>query len=135
MPGETIEVRIPFPPSDANAAVTLQQGLAGDESTPVDLVRDEITRTWRAQVQAGTTGQTILTARMPREDLDPIFAQAMVDVVPDTREEQSTAAGHALMAELAQLGGGQVLGDDPIQSSRGMGPMVAHGFDRSATHI
>ena len=113
VPGETVEVRIPFPPSTPDAPITLKRGVPGKDATPVELIRDEVTRTWHAAVPMATEGEWIFTARMPRAGLDPLFARALVNVVPDTREYQSTAANHNLMAELAQIGGGRLLGDDP----------------------
>lgn len=112
-PGEPVEVRIPFPPSRPNVPVTLKRGLPGEESTPVELIRDEVTRTWHAEVPMETEGEWVFTARMPRPGLDPLFARALVHVVPDTREYASTAANRDLMAELARIGRGRLLEDDP----------------------
>ena len=112
-PGEPVEVRIPFPPSSPDATVTLKRGLPGEETAPVELIRDEVTRTWHAEVPIETEGEWIFAARMPRPGLDPLFARALVNVVPDTREYASTAANCDLMAELARIGGGRMLEDDP----------------------
>ena len=113
VPGETVEVRIPFPPSRPDASVTLKRGLPGGEPTVVELIRDEVTRSWHASVPLEAAGEWILTAGMPRPGLDPLFARALVNVVPDTRELASTAANRELMAELAKLGGGRLLDNDP----------------------
>ncbi|NQT39401.1 MAG: hypothetical protein HQ581_18025 [Planctomycetes bacterium] len=111
-PGESVKVRIPFPPSHPDAAITLKRGLPGEEPAPVELIRDEVTRTWHAEVPMETEGQWTFTARMPRPGLDPLFARALVNVVPDNREYASMAANRDLMAELAQIGGGRFLEDD-----------------------
>ncbi|MCX6874387.1 MAG: glutamine amidotransferase [Verrucomicrobia bacterium] len=113
VPGESVDVRIPFPPTYPDAAITLRQGLPGEEAAPVELIRDEVTRTWHAEVPMKTQGEWIFTAGLPRPGLDPLFAHALVNVVPDTREYASTAANRDLMAELAQLGGGRLLEHDP----------------------
>lgn len=113
VPGESVEVRIPFPPSRPGATVTLKRALPGEDAMPVDLFRDELTRTWHAEVPIATEGEWIFTAELPRLDLDPLFAHALVDVVPDTREMETTAANRDLMEELARIGGGRSLGDDP----------------------
>jgi len=112
-PGETVAVRIPFPPGHPDASITLKRGLPDKETTPVELVRDEVSRTWHAEVPLEIEGEWIFTARMPQPDLDPLFARALVNVIPDTREYDSTAANRDLMAELARIGSGRVLGDDP----------------------
>ena len=112
-PGETVELRIPFPPSRPDATVTLKLGLPGEEPAPVGLIRDEVTRTWHAEVPMQTEGEWIFTARASRPGLDPLFARALVNVIPDSREHDSTAANRDLMAELARIGGGQLLEGDP----------------------
>lgn len=112
VPGDTIEVRIPFPPSTPDTPVSLKRGLPEMDTKPVELVRDEVNRTWHATVPMDTRGEWIFTARMQRTGLDPLFARTLVNVIPDTREYQSTAANRELMAELADIGGGQLLGDD-----------------------
>jgi len=112
-PGEPVEVRIPFPPCHPDAAVTLKRGLTEEESAPVELIRDEVTRTWHIEVPLETEGQWIFTARMPCPGLDPLFARALVNVVPDNREYASTAANRDLMAELTRIGRGRLLEDDP----------------------
>ena len=93
--------------------MTLKRGLPGEEAAPVKLIRDEVTRTWHAEVPLETQGEWIFTAGLPRPGLDPLFAYALVNVVPDTREYASTAANRDLMTELAQLGGGRLLENDP----------------------
>jgi uncharacterized membrane protein len=113
VPGESIDIRIPFPPNYPNAAITLRRGLPGADASPVALVRDEVTRTWHADVPMETEGNWIFTIGMPRPGLDPLFTHALVNVVPNTRELASTAANRDLMAELAQLGGGRLLENDP----------------------
>jgi uncharacterized membrane protein len=122
VPGERIEVRIPFPPNYPDAAVTLRQGLPGEEASPVELIRDEVTRTWYAEVPMEREGEWIFTAALPRSDLDPLFARALVNVVTDQREYESTAANRELMAELAQLGGGRMLENDPQAGTIGVDP-------------
>ncbi|MFK7852022.1 MAG: glutamine amidotransferase [Akkermansiaceae bacterium] len=112
VPGEFIRVRIPFPQSDPNAPVTLSKALPGGEASPVSLIRDELTRTWIAQPPAKEEGKWIYTARMERLGLDPLFSRALVNVVSDKREQESTAANRELMEEIAELGGGRLLGDD-----------------------
>lgn len=112
VPGESVDVRIPFPPTYPDAVVTLKRRLPGEEAVPVDLIRDEVTRTWHAEVPLTTEGEWIFTAGLPRPGLDPLFAYALVNVVPDTREVASTAANRDLLAELAQLGGGRLLEND-----------------------
>lgn len=109
VPSEAVEIRIPFPQSDPDAMITLQRESAGSEPAPVDLVRDELEGVWRSVVMLETPGEWIFTARMPRKDLDPLFARALVHVTADTRELDSTAADEELMAKLAELGGGQLL--------------------------
>jgi uncharacterized membrane protein len=123
VPGESVELRIPFPPSNPEAAVSLKRGLAGEGQVPVELVRDEVARSWHADVQLETEGEWIFTASMPGPGQDPLFTHALVHVVPDTREEASTAAKHKLMAELAQIGGGAVLGNDPDSWSVEVDPL------------
>lgn len=113
VPGESVEVRIPFSPTYPNAVVTLKRGLPGQEAVSVDLIRDEVTRTWHAEVPLTSAGEWIFTAGLPRTGLDPLFAYALANVVPDTRELSSTAANRDLMVELAQLGGGRLLENDP----------------------
>jgi uncharacterized membrane protein len=111
--GEIVDVRIPFPPNYPNAAITLRRGLPGVDAIAVPLTRDEVTRTWHADVPMETVGNWIFTVGMPRPGLDPLFTHALASVVPNTRELASTAANRDLMAELAQLGGGRVLENDP----------------------
>jgi hypothetical protein len=113
VPGESVAVRIPFPASRPNADITLKHALPGQAPAPVALIRDEVTRTWHAEVPLNTEGEWIFTARMPRPGLDPLFARALVNVVPDAREHASTAANRDLMAELARIGRGRLLVDDP----------------------
>jgi uncharacterized membrane protein len=112
-PGESIDVRIPFPPSRPDATVTLKQGLSDEESEPIELIRDEISRTWHAEIPMQSVGEWILIARMARPKQDPLFARALVNVIPDNREYASTTANRDLMAELARSGGGRLLEDDP----------------------
>jgi len=112
-PGEPVEVWIPFPPSHPDAPVTLKRGLPGAEAAPLELIRDEVTRTWHAEVPMETEGEWIFTARIARPGLDPLFARALVNVVPDNPEYASTAANRDLMAELARIGRGRLLEDDP----------------------
>ena len=101
------------------------------DTTPVELIRDEVNRTWHAAVPMDTGGEWIFTARMPRAGLDPLFARTLVNVVPDTREYQSTAANRELMAELADIGGGQLLGDDlstwPLEVDRRGSRIIEYG--------
>ena len=123
VPGETIRVRIPFPQSDPNAAVTLSKALPGGEPSTVPLIRDELTRTWIAESPATDEGRWIYTARMEQPELDPLFARALVNVVPNKREQESTAANRSLMEELAKLGGGRLLGDDPAKWSIKVDPL------------
>jgi uncharacterized membrane protein len=113
VPDETVDIRIPFPPTYPNAVASLKCGLHGEETVSVDLIRDEVARTWHAQVPLKTQGEWIFTASLPRTGLDPLFSHALVNVVPDTRELSSTAANRELMAELARLGGGRLLVGDP----------------------
>ena len=113
VPGESVVVRIPFPPDYPGATVSLKRELPGEKATPVALLRDEVTRTWHAEVLMETAGEWIFTAGLPRPGLDPLFVSALVNVVPDTREYASTAAQRDLLAELAQIGGGQLLENDP----------------------
>lgn len=115
VPGDSIHLRIPFPQSDPNAPVTLTKALPGGDASPVELIRDELTRTWIAENSAKEEGKWIYTARMEQAKLDPLFAHALVHVVPDQREQESTAANRALMVELAELGGGRLLGNDPAK--------------------
>ena len=56
--------------------------------------------------------------RMPRVDVDPLFARALVTGIEDRREQRSTAANAPLMNELAQLGGGVSLSGDPQSLTR-----------------
>jgi uncharacterized membrane protein len=107
VPGQAVAVRIPFPLSDPDAEVTLELGEA-----PIELQRDELSRSLHAEIPLPADGEWVFTARMPRPGLDPLFAHALVHVLPDNREQQSTAANAALMAELAGIGGGHVLTDD-----------------------
>lgn len=113
VPGETVDVRIPFPPTYPNAVATLKIGPPGEDPVPVDLIRDDVSRGWHAQIPLKDRGEWIFTASLPRTGLDPLFSHALVNVVPDTREFASTAANRELMAELARLGGGRLLGGDP----------------------
>lgn len=112
VPGESVDVRIPFPPDYPDAVVTLKRGLPGAKTSPVTLMRDELSRTWHAEVPMETVGEWIFTASLPRTGLDPVFVSTLVNVVPDTRELDSSAANRALMEELAQLGGGRLLDSD-----------------------
>ena len=73
IPGEAVEVRIPFPPSRPDAPVTLKKSVPGGESVPVDLIRDEVSRAWHAQVAMEELGEWIFTARMPRPIWTPSF--------------------------------------------------------------
>lgn len=109
VPGRPIEIRIPFPLSDPNALITLQGERSDSDPVPVDLVRDEVTRAWRGTTTLDRPGEWIFTARMPRKDLDPLFARALLEVTSDTRELNSTAANQELMKELAEIGDGEVL--------------------------
>lgn len=113
VPGESVDVRIPFPSTYPNAVATLKLGLPGEQAAPVELIRDDVGRSWHAQVPLKDRGEWIFTASLPRTGLDPLFSHALVNVVPDTREFASTAANRELMAELARLGGGRLLEGDP----------------------
>ena len=85
-------------------------------------IRDEVTRTWYAEVPMEREGEWIFTAALTHSDLDPLFARALVNVVTDQREYESTAANRELMAELAQLGGGRMLQNDPQAGTIGVDP-------------
>jgi uncharacterized membrane protein len=111
--GESLNLQIPFPPTYPDAEISLNRKLDGAASIQVELARDEVGRSWNARVQFLQEGEWIFTAKLPRPGLDPVFTYALVNVVPDTRELSSTAANLALMRELAQIGGGQLLGEDP----------------------
>ena len=115
VPGDSIQIRIPFPQSDPNAPVTLTKASPGGDPSPVELIRDELTRTWIAQSPAKDEGEWIYTTRMEQSKLDPLFAHALVHVIPDKREQESTSANRELMEELATLGGGRLLGNDPAK--------------------
>lgn len=113
VPGEPVDVRIPFPPGNPGAAVSLSMSLAEGEPEPVDLIRNEIRGVWQARVKMPSEGEWVFRARMARAGLDPLFIRALVNVVPDRRETASTAANTDLMSALANIGGGRTLGDDP----------------------
>ncbi len=112
-PGESVDVRIPFPPTYPNAVAILKVELPGEAGVPVDLIRDDVSRSWHAQVPLETQGEWIFAASLPRTGLDPLFSRALVNVVPNTRESSSTSANRELMDELARLGGGCLLEGDP----------------------
>jgi uncharacterized membrane protein len=113
VPGDSVDVRIPFSPDYPNAVVTLKHGLPGEKMSVLPLIRDELNRTWHAEVPLAKIGEWVFTAGMSRPGLDPLFVSSLVNVVLDDRERSSTAANRDLMSELAQIGGGKVLGDDP----------------------
>ena len=113
VPGQSVEVRIPFSPTYPDTVVTLKRAMPGQEAVLVELIRDEVTRTWHASVVLQDQGEWTFTASLPRTGLDPVFSYALVNVTPDTREFASTAANRGLMAELAQLGGGKLLEGEP----------------------
>ncbi|MFN0127885.1 MAG: glutamine amidotransferase [Verrucomicrobiales bacterium] len=122
VPAQSVDVRIPFPPTYPDAVLTLKHSLPGQDAVPVDLIRDEVTRTWHAEVSLMEQGEWTFTASLPRTGLDPVFSHALVSVIPDTREFASTAANRGLMAELAQLGGGKLLEGDPVTWSIAVDP-------------
>ncbi len=112
-PGESVNIRIPFPATYPNAEISINQKQVGLDPIPVDLTRDEVSRSWHARVQFKTEGESIFTAKLPRPGLDPVFTSVLIQVVPDNREMSSTAANLSLMKELARKGGGKLLGEDP----------------------
>ena len=122
VPGQTVDVRIPFPPTYPNAVVSLKVGLPDAETAPVELVRDEVSRSWHARVPIKEQGEWIFSASLPRPGLDPVFSHALVHAVPDAREFASTAANRGLMEELAALGGGRLLEGDPATWSVALDP-------------
>ena len=111
--GQTLAVKVPFPPSYPDAEISLHQKLQDGEPMPVELVRDEVGRAWNTSIPLETEGEWTFTARLPRPGLDPVFTHALVNVVPDNRELSSTAANQKLMADMAQAGGGELLQGDP----------------------
>ena len=121
-PGENLSLQIPFPPSYPNAEISLQQKLQGEDPEPLELVRDEVGRSWKAKIPLKEQGEWIMTARMPRPGLEPVFAHALVNVVPDNQELESTAANHDLMAELATIGDGEFLSGNPQKWSLNIDP-------------
>ena len=91
----------------------LQENPVLEEVNDLDEERSAAEDRGNDEVPLETEGQWIFTARMPRPGLDPLFARALVNVTPDTREHDSTAANRDLMAELARIGGGRLLEGDP----------------------
>ncbi len=113
IPGETVNVSIPYPESNPEAAITLGMGLPDTEPEPVELTRNEVTRSWKARLKMPSEGEWILTARMPQKELDPLFTRALINVIPDQRELDSTSANQKLMSQLAAIGGAQALSNNP----------------------
>lgn len=109
--GQPVTVSISLPEAALPGTLNLRCDVPGGEPQLVETRLDPITESLRAEIRLQQVGEHIFTARWQKTKEVALFAKCLVTVDEDRREEATTRANPALLADLARVTNAASLND------------------------